>query len=109
MIIAKEARRVDVLCLRISLSHKILTGTKQYNEVHNRVQMALNLLKSEVGPLDQVCLKMARGIVKRLSCGAEVQHLCTSAVEALDSMFCAPDQVRMEPKELFGKLFSCLS
>ena len=29
---------------------------------------------------------MARGIVKRLSCGVEVQNLCTSAVEAFDLM-----------------------
>ena len=30
---------------------------------------------------------MARGLVNRLSCGAEVQKLCSSAIEAFDSMF----------------------
>lgn len=84
--IAKEARRLDVLCLRISLSHRILLHTKKYQKLQNTVETAIKCLNDEVGPLEQVCGKMARGIVNRLSCGAEVQKLCISAVESFDSM-----------------------
>ncbi|KAF8406097.1 hypothetical protein HHK36_008177 [Tetracentron sinense] len=86
LLVAKEARRVDILCLRISLSRKILKGTEQYKELQRIVDTAAKKLKKEVGPLDRVCTKMARGIVNRLPCGAEVQKLCASAVEALDFM-----------------------
>ncbi|OUZ99741.1 Fibronectin [Macleaya cordata] len=87
LIIAKDARRVDILCLRLSLSHKILKGTERYKEQQKILDTAVKKLKKEVGPLDQVSSKMARGIVNRLSCGAEVQKLCSSAVESIDSMF----------------------
>ncbi|KAI4337591.1 hypothetical protein L6164_015987 [Bauhinia variegata] len=86
LLVAKEARRVDILALRISLAHRILVGTKVYKEVHKIVDTAHKLLNDEVGPLDQDCAIMARGIVNRLSCGTEVQKLCTSAVECFDSM-----------------------
>ncbi|XP_077224427.1 VIN3-like protein 2 [Tasmannia lanceolata] len=84
--IAKDARRVDVLCCRISLSYKILKGTEQYKELQRIVNLAAQKLKKEVGPLDRVSAKMARAIVNRLHCGAEIQKLCTSALEASDSM-----------------------
>ncbi|CAI0463974.1 unnamed protein product [Linum tenue] len=84
LLIAKEARRVDVLCLRVLLAHKLLSGTEQYNEIHKMMETALQLLKNELGPLDLVCTKMARGIVNRLSCGSEVQKLCASAIESFD-------------------------
>ncbi|XP_038716607.1 VIN3-like protein 2 isoform X2 [Tripterygium wilfordii] len=84
---AIEARRVDVLCLRVLLAHKILTGTEQYKKVQSILETALELLKNEVGPLGLVCKNMPRGIVNRLSCSAEVQKLCSSAVEVFDSMF----------------------
>ncbi|XP_010277518.1 PREDICTED: VIN3-like protein 2 [Nelumbo nucifera] len=90
LLIAKDARRVDVLCYRISLSHKILKGTEQYKELQRIVDAAVKKLKKEVGPLDRVSVKLGRGIVNRLSCGAEVQKLCASAVEAIDSMFSGP-------------------
>ncbi|KDP41489.1 hypothetical protein JCGZ_15896 [Jatropha curcas] len=86
LLIAQEARRVDVLCLRVLLGHKILTGTERYKEMQKNLESALQLLKNELGPLDLVYAKMARGIVNRLSCGAEVQNLCASAVEVFDSM-----------------------
>ncbi|KAL6184573.1 hypothetical protein ACLB2K_045974 [Fragaria x ananassa] len=86
IVIAKEARRLDVLCLRISLSHRILLHTKKYQKLQNTVETAIKCLNDEVGPLEHVCGKMARGIVNRLSCGAEVQKLCISAVESFDSM-----------------------
>lgn len=75
---------MDVLCLRLSLSHKILSGIVQFKEAHRKVESAVKLLNKEVGPLDQVCAKMSRGIVNRLSCGAEVQKICSSAVEYFD-------------------------
>lgn len=60
--------------------------------------MAAKKLKEEVGPLRQVSLKMARGIVNRLSCGAEVQKLCSFAIEAVDSMLQAdPEKPSTEP------------
>ncbi|KAH7567655.1 hypothetical protein ACOSQ2_010641 [Xanthoceras sorbifolium] len=97
LLVAKETRRVDVLCLRISLAHKILLRTEQYKEVQKKVETALCILTSEVGPLNLLCTKMARGIVNRLSCGAEVQKLCASAVEAFDSMFVADHVKKKEP------------
>ncbi|KAL5102519.1 hypothetical protein RYX36_006846 [Vicia faba] len=87
LLVAREARRVDILSLRISLAHRILTGTKVYTEVHKIVETALKLLENEAGPLDHVYARMTRGIVSRLSCGAEVQKLCSSAVECFDLKF----------------------
>lgn len=64
----------------------MLKGTECYKELHNVVNVAVRLLKKEVGPLDKVSTVMARGIVNRLNCGAEVQRLCASALEAVDSL-----------------------
>ncbi|KAJ0024671.1 hypothetical protein Pint_08491 [Pistacia integerrima] len=100
MLIAKETRRVDVLCRRISLSHKILLGTEKYQKLLKIVETALQTLKNEVGPLNLLCTKMARGIVNRLSCGAEVQKLCASAVDAFDSLLVIdpyPAQIEKKP------------
>ncbi|KAE8057084.1 hypothetical protein FH972_013803 [Carpinus fangiana] len=99
LLIAKEARRVDVLCLRLSLAHKILLGTELYKEVQKTVETAMETLNNEVGPLDQVCTSMARCIVNRLSCGGEVQKLCASAVVSFDSMF---HRDYMEKKDSFA-------
>ncbi|KAG6483106.1 hypothetical protein ZIOFF_059746 [Zingiber officinale] len=86
MLAAKEARRVDVLCERLFLSHKMLKGTECYKEPQSVVNLAVRILKKEVGPLAKVSTVMARGIVNRLNCGAEVQRLCASALEAADSL-----------------------
>lgn len=83
---AKEARRVDILCERLILSHKILSDTEKYEELHSIINEAVKKLKKEIGPLDKVSTVMARGIVNRLACGAEVQKLCALALETLDSM-----------------------
>ncbi|KAI5394815.1 hypothetical protein KIW84_061432 [Lathyrus oleraceus] len=83
-LVSEEARRVDILSVRISLAHRILTGTKVYTEVHKIVETALELLEIEAGPLDHVYARMIHGIVSRLSCGAEVQKLCSTAVECFD-------------------------
>lgn len=85
LMIAKDARRVDVLCYRISLSHKLLGATEKYQSLHEMVDMARNKLEAEVGPIDDSS-NMARGIVNRLSVAAEVQKLCALAVDLLDSM-----------------------
>ncbi|KAK8940480.1 VIN3-like protein 2 [Platanthera zijinensis] len=86
LIIAKDARRVDVLCERLSLSDKILKGTERFKQLHNIVNAAVRKLKKEVGTLDRVSNVMARGIVNRLTVGAEIQKLCGYAVDSLDSM-----------------------
>ncbi|KAL1349578.1 hypothetical protein HN51_026099 [Arachis hypogaea] len=87
LLVAKEARRVDILTLRITLAHRILIGTEIYNEIQKIVETALKLLDNEVGPLDNVCASMTRGIVSRLYCGAEVQKLCSNAIECFDLKF----------------------
>ncbi|KAG0478013.1 hypothetical protein HPP92_012732 [Vanilla planifolia] len=90
LVIAKDARRVDVLCERLSLSDKILKGTENYKELHNIVKAAVKKLKKEVGSLDKVSAVAARGIVNRLACGSEIQKLCSFAVESIDSMLSIP-------------------
>ncbi|XP_021723416.1 VIN3-like protein 2 isoform X1 [Chenopodium quinoa] len=85
--IAKDTRRVDILCYRISLSQKLLAGTKKYFKPSDIIDDAIKLLEAEVGALTGVPVKMGRGIVNRLSSGQEVQRLCASAVELFDSMY----------------------
>lgn len=95
-----------MLSLRISLAHRILVGTEVYKEVQKIVETALKLLENEVGPLDHVYARMTRGIVSRLSCGAEVQKLCSTAVECFDSKFSDLFSNCTEKKEVPSKLFS---
>ncbi|KAL6977769.1 VIN3-like protein 2 [Sarracenia purpurea var. burkii] len=83
---AKETRRVDILCYRVSLSQKLLVGTKYYRNLYEIVDEAVKKLEADVGPLTGLPVKKARGIVNRLSSGPEVQRLCAFAVESLDSM-----------------------
>lgn len=85
LMIAKDARRVDALCFRVSLSHKLLKLTEKYRSLHVIVDDVLKKLEAEVGPLNGIP-NMARGIVNRLSVGAEVQKLCANAIADLDSM-----------------------
>ncbi|TKY56339.1 VIN3 protein 2 [Spatholobus suberectus] len=99
LLVAKEARRTDILSLRISLAHRILVGTEVYKEVHKIVETALTLLENEVGSLDDVYARMTRGIVSRLSCGAEVQRLCSTALECFDSKFSDLFSVCVEQKD----------
>ncbi|KAM7253120.1 hypothetical protein ACFE04_025738 [Oxalis oulophora] len=72
LLVAKETRRVDVLCLRIFLANEILIGTKRYEVLLKIVYTALQKLENEVGPLNLLCRKITRGIVSRLLCGPEV-------------------------------------
>lgn len=83
---AKDTRRVDIMCYRISLSQKLLVGTKCYQKLNDIVNEAAKKLEVDVGPLTGLPVKQARGIVNRLSSGPEVQRLCAFAVESLDLM-----------------------
>ncbi|KAA8535601.1 hypothetical protein F0562_030604 [Nyssa sinensis] len=86
VMMAKDTRRVDILCYRVSLSQKLLSGTRYYQNLYEIVDEAVKKLEADVGPLTGLPVKMARGIVNRLSSGPEVQKLCAFAVESLDSM-----------------------
>lgn len=83
---AKDTRRVDILCYRVSLSQKLLNGTEKYQKLFEIVDEAVKKLEADVGPLTGLPVKMGRGIVNRLSSGPEVQKLCALAVESLDSL-----------------------
>ncbi|PSS36254.1 VIN3-like protein [Actinidia chinensis var. chinensis] len=82
--IAKDARRIDVLCYRIFLSYRLLDGTSRFTELHKIVRDAKAKLETEVGPVDGVSAKMVRGIVSRLPIAGEVQKLCSLAIEKAD-------------------------
>lgn len=86
MTIARDTRRVDILCYRVSLSQKLLAGTLRYQKLHEIVNEAMEKLEADVGPLTGLPVKRARGIVNRLSSGQEIQKLCALAVESLDSV-----------------------
>ncbi|CAA2991714.1 VIN3 2 [Olea europaea subsp. europaea] len=86
LIVARDTRRVDILCYRLSLSQKILAGTKHYQDLYGIMDTAVKKLEEEVGPLTGLPVKKARGIVNRLTSGPEVQRLCASVVDSLDLM-----------------------
>ncbi|XP_024317690.1 VIN3-like protein 2 isoform X2 [Brachypodium distachyon] len=84
--IARQARRVDVLCERLSLSHKMLKGSEHYKELSNIISSAVKILAKEVGSaLDQVSAIIGRTLANRLTCAADVQKLCLSALEIVAS------------------------
>ncbi|XP_042475775.1 VIN3-like protein 1 isoform X2 [Macadamia integrifolia] len=85
LVMAKDARRVDVLCHRISLSHRLLDGTRRFKELHDIVEEAKAKLETEVGSLSGVSAMMGRGIVSRLSIAGDVQKLCSVAIEKADA------------------------
>ncbi|WRX34083.1 Fibronectin type III - like 2, partial [Theobroma cacao] len=82
--IAKDARRLDVLCYRIYLSYRLLDETSRFKELHEFVRDAKAKLEKEVGPVNGVHAKMARGIVSRLSVAGDIQKLCSLAIEKAD-------------------------
>ncbi|XP_076937379.1 VIN3-like protein 2 [Bidens hawaiensis] len=86
MITARDTRSVNILCFRVSLSQKLLTGTVRYANLHNIVSEIVEKLKADVGPLTDFPVKQARGIVNRLASGPDVQRLCALAVKSLDSL-----------------------
>ncbi|KAK4481836.1 hypothetical protein RD792_012747 [Penstemon davidsonii] len=84
LVVARDTRRVDILCYRLCLGQKILAGTKHYQNLYGVIDEAVKKLEKDVGPLTGLPVKMARGIVNRLSSGPEIQRLCASAVESLE-------------------------
>ncbi|XP_017219302.1 VIN3-like protein 1 isoform X2 [Daucus carota subsp. sativus] len=82
--IAKDARRVDILCSRVDISFRLLDGTSRFKDLHEIVSKLKAKLDEEVGPVSDVSAKMARGIVSRLSIASDVQTLCTLAIEKAD-------------------------
>ncbi|XP_071737125.1 VIN3-like protein 2 isoform X2 [Rutidosis leptorrhynchoides] len=86
MTIARDTRRVDILCYRVSLSQKLLVGASRYGKLHEIVNEVMEKLEADVGPLTGLPVKLARGIVNRLSSGQEIQKLCAFAVETVDSV-----------------------
>lgn len=86
MMIARDTRRVDILCYRVSLSQKLLGMTLRYKKLNEIVNEAMEKLEADVGPLTGLPVKRARGIVNRLSSGQEIQKLCAFAVESVDSI-----------------------
>ncbi|XP_058732311.1 VIN3-like protein 1 isoform X1 [Vicia villosa] len=97
--IAKDVRRVDVLCYRIYLCYRLLNGTSKFKDLHLMVQEAKAKLETEVGPLDGVSAKMARGIVSRLPIASDVQSLCTLAIEKADSWLATVPNLNPGSKE----------
>lgn len=95
LIIAKDARRVDVLCYRISLSYRLLDGTSRFKELHDIIGDAKAKLETEVGPVNGVSAKMARGIVSRLSVSGDVQKLCSVAIEKAEMWLCDPSHTNL--------------
>ncbi|PKA51628.1 VIN3-like protein 1 [Apostasia shenzhenica] len=79
--VAKDARRVDILCYRISLSYRLLDGTSRFKDLHKIVEDSRAKLETEVGSINGVSAKMARGIVSRLSIASDLQKLCSLAVK----------------------------
>ncbi|XP_044472087.1 VIN3-like protein 2 isoform X2 [Mangifera indica] len=86
LMLAKDTRRVDILCYRVSLGQKLLSGTDKYKNLSTIVEDAVKMLEAEVGPLTGLPVKMGRGIVNRLSSGPEIQKLCACALQALEEM-----------------------
>jgi hypothetical protein len=91
LVIGKEARRVDIICHRIYLTYRLLEGTGRFKELHEIIEDAKDKLESEVGPLDGMSAKMARGIVSRSSVGIDVQKLCSIALQKADEWLSSPD------------------
>ncbi|EOA16115.1 hypothetical protein CARUB_v10004248mg [Capsella rubella] len=84
--IAKETRRVDVLCYRLFLVQKLLKGSTRYKNLCEAVDEAVKSLEADVGPLTGLPMKMGRGIVNRLQSGPDVQKLCSTALESLETV-----------------------
>nr|CAB3445609.1 unnamed protein product [Digitaria exilis] len=74
---------VEILCSDLGKERKY---TEKYLALHGIVDTALKKLEAEVGPISGAP-NMGRGIVSRLTVGAEVQKLCAQAIDAMESMY----------------------
>ncbi|KAK1551282.1 hypothetical protein Q3G72_033250 [Acer saccharum] len=99
LIVAKDARRVDVLCHRIYISYRLLDGTSRFKELHDIIKDAKSKLETEIGPLNGVSARMARGIVSRLAVAANVQKLCSLAIEKADEWLATISNVNPNRRE----------
>ncbi|KAJ0263022.1 Oberon [Hirschfeldia incana] len=96
--IAKETRRVDILCYRLLLVQKLIKGSAKFLNVCEAVDEAVKSLEADVGgPLSGLPLKMGRGIVNRLESGPDVQKLCSSALESLETLETKPPEAAALP------------
>ncbi|CAN8326583.1 unnamed protein product [Cochlearia groenlandica] len=102
--IAKETRRVDVLCYRLFLVQKLLKGSAKYTKLREAVDEAVKCLEADVGPLTGLPMKMGRGIVNRLESGPDVQKLCSSALESLETLQATPHDVVALPSPRGSKM-----
>ncbi|EOA32327.1 hypothetical protein CARUB_v10015589mg [Capsella rubella] len=85
LLVAKEERRTDVLCLRLLSAQKLLKGTKKYSVILNNVEKASKYLETELGgPLTGPPSNMSRGIVNKLVCVNKVKVECASALKEID-------------------------
>lgn len=84
LFMATDARRVDVLCQRIFLSYKLLSGTSRFKALHQIVKDAKCKLEEEVGPINEVSRNLGRGTISRLCVAADVQKLCADAIAKAD-------------------------
>ncbi|KAM5547683.1 hypothetical protein ABKV19_001917 [Rosa sericea] len=84
LLVAKDARRVDVLWDRICLSYRLLDGTSRFKELHDIVKETKTKLETELGPINGDSGTMVRGIVSRLSIAGDVLKLCSLAIAKAD-------------------------
>lgn len=90
---------MDLLCYRIFLSYRLLDGTSKFKELHEIIKEAKSKLETEVGPINGVSAKMARGIVSRLSVAGDVQTLCSIAIEKADEWLAIRSSSTVDDKE----------
>ncbi|GMH27339.1 hypothetical protein Nepgr_029182 [Nepenthes gracilis] len=82
--VAKDACCIDVLCNRIFSTYRLLDGTSRFNQLHEIVSDAKRKLEAELGPINGDSVKMAQGIVSRLTVTVDVKKLCSHAIEKAD-------------------------
>jgi hypothetical protein len=75
-------------------------STEKYLVLQEIVDTALKKLEAEVGPISGAP-NMGRGIVSRLTVGAEVQKLCVEAINAMESMFSGASPANSRLQRMF--------
>ena len=103
--VARDARRVDTLCQRLSLCRRLLMGTHKHKEFHELIEKAIQKLEDEIGPVMEGSSKFVRGLVNRLSSSGEVLRLINCALEKSDishEEVESEHQSRIEPSLIQG-------
>ncbi|XP_074561166.1 uncharacterized protein LOC141817413 [Curcuma longa] len=104
MLAAKEARRVDVLCERLSLSHKMLKGTECYKELQSVVNLA------EILPLLYTLLEKHFGAALRefmaQQLDAAKQH-ATAVIASLNAVNAYTEWAPMSDLAKYGLIHGC--